>query len=134
MRESDGRRADGETAKDVVQRFWRAMQSNDFVAASQLLAIDYELEWPQSGERVRGRDDFAGLNANYPAAGPWRFAVTRLVADGEQVVSDVLVTDGATHARAITFSIVRDGLIASQLEFWPDPFAAPAWRARWVNR
>lgn len=53
--------------------------------------------------------------------------------EGEQAVTDVVVSDGVTTARAITFTVVRDGRIAAQVEYWPDPFAAPAWRAAWVE-
>jgi hypothetical protein len=50
------------------------------------------------------------------------------------VVSEVSVTDGKIVGRAITFSEVRDGFIRHQLEYWPDFFAAPEWRADWVER
>lgn len=122
------------TPKEVVRAFWAAMASNDFAAAGAWLGDDYELYWPQSGERVLGRADFAALNAAYPAAGPWRFRVHRLVAEGDRVVSDVGVTDGRLRARVITFSTVRGARIAEQVEFWPERFEPAAWRAAWVRR
>lgn len=122
------------TAKEVVASFWQLMGTNDFRAASTVLSEDYELLWPQSAERVRGRENFAALNEAYPAQGHWQFHVNRLVAEGGEVVSDVSVTDGVSVARAITFSSVRGGLIARQVEYWPDPFQAPAWRRPWVER
>lgn len=118
----------------VVERFWAAMQTNDWRAAGEWLHDDFVLEWPQSGEVIRGRENFAAVNANYPTAGRWRFTIHRIVAAGAEVVSDVGVTDGATVGRAITFSTIRDGRIAHQTEFWPDPSDAPAWRAPWVER
>jgi ketosteroid isomerase-like protein len=48
-------------------------------------------------------------------------------------VTDTTVTDGEVVATAITFSTVRDGKIAHQVEYWPDPFEAPAWREPWVE-
>lgn len=110
------------------------MNTNDFGAAGRLLADDYRLEWPQSGEVVRGRDKFAALNPNYPAHGPWRFSVQRLVTEGNEVVSYVHVTDGTVEAQVTTFSTGEGGLIVRQLEFWPDPFRAPDWRRAWVER
>jgi ribonuclease HI/ketosteroid isomerase-like protein len=118
----------------VVERFWARMQANDFAGAAECLAPDALVEWPQSGERIRGRANFLAVNVNYPASGPWVFDVQRLVASGSEVVSDVRVTDGVALSRAVTFSTVRDGLIARQVEYWPEPFAAPAWRAAWVER
>lgn len=56
------------------------------------------------------------------------------VVEGEQAITDVVVSDGAVTARAITFTTVRGGRIARQVEYWPDLFDAPAWRAAWVER
>ncbi len=126
-------RDDSKTSKQIVERFWAAMQTNDFKAASEFLHADYLLAWPQSGERVRGRDNFVAINATYPAHGRWKFTINQLLAEGDQVVSDVSVTDGVIQARVITFSTVQAGKILRQIEFWPDPFEAPAWRAQWVG-
>lgn len=125
---------DTETTRWLVGQFWAAMQANDWAAAAALFADDYVLHWPQSGERIRGAANFVAINSAYPAAGRWRFTVERLVAEGEQAITDVVVSDGAVTARVITFTTVRDGRIAGQVEFWPDPFDAPAWRAAWVER
>jgi ketosteroid isomerase-like protein len=120
-------------SRQIVRSFWDAMQSNDFSAAAGFLHEDYILEWPQSGERVRGRANFIAINENYPAQGRWRFTIFHLIAEDDQVVSDVGVTDGVITARAITFSTVLDGKIWRQTEFWPDPFEPAAWRAQWVE-
>ncbi|MBE0680586.1 MAG: nuclear transport factor 2 family protein [Anaerolineales bacterium] len=120
--------------KELVEGFWGAMATNDFYAASQLLRGDYVLEWPQSGERIRGRDNFAAMNTHYPAEGKWTFKIHHIAAEGESVVTDVSVSDGTRQDRAITFSTIRDGKILKQIEFWPEPFEAPVWRAQWVEK
>lgn len=125
----------GATAnRQIVERFWQAMNRNEWSAAADLLHEDCAIEWPQSGERIRGRENFVAVNARYPAAGPWRFTVHRLIADEHGVASDVGVTDGASSARAVSFFELRDGLIWRVLEFWPDPFPPAGWRAAWVER
>ena len=121
-------------SKQAVESFWAAMQTNDFKRAGELLHDDYILEWPQSGERIRGRANFVAVNENYPAHGRWEFTVHRIFAEGNDVVSDVGVSDGVITGRVITFSTVRDGRILRQTEFWPDPFEAAAWRAQWVEK
>jgi ketosteroid isomerase-like protein len=120
--------------RNVVERFWSAMNANDFRAAGEMLHDEYVLEWPQSGERIRGRANFVAVNENYPAVGPWRVTLNRLIAGEGGVASEVTVTDGATTGRAITFSQVREGKILRQVEYWPDPFEAAAWRSQWVER
>jgi ketosteroid isomerase-like protein len=111
--------------KQIVENFWQTMATNDFHAAAALLHDDYLLEWPQSGERIRGRDNFAAINMNYPAEGEWRFTIHQIVAEGDIVVSDVNATDGKMIGRAITFSTIRDEKIWKQVEFWADAFEAP---------
>jgi ketosteroid isomerase-like protein len=120
--------------KQVVEEFWAAMQTNDFKSAGEFLHDDYVLEWPQSGEQIRGRANFIAINEHYPANGRWEFTIHRIVAEGDEVVSDVGVTDGTITGRAITFSTVRDGKIIYQTEFWPDPFEPPTWRTDWVEK
>lgn len=118
----------------VIENYWVAMNTNDWRAAAEFFSDDFVLEWPQSGERIRGRDNFVAVNTNYPANGRWGFAVNQIVAGETDVVSDVNVTDGVIQGRVLTFSQMRDGKIVSQKEFWPEPFAAPEWRAQWVEK
>jgi ketosteroid isomerase-like protein len=121
-------------SKQLREEFWAAMGTNDFYAVARLLHDEYVLEWPQSGERVRGRDNFAAINTAYPAEGKWQFTLNQVLAEGEMVVTDVSVTDGKRQDRAITFSTLRDGKIWRQVEFWPEPFGAPEWRKQWVEK
>lgn len=121
-------------AQRVVRRFWKAMASNDFHAASLCLTEDFRLQWPQSDEVIEGRENFAALNTAYPAQGLWTFDLRRIVGEGAQIVTEVGVSDGVVRATALTFHTVRGDLIAFQREFWPDPFEAPVWRSAWVRR
>lgn len=125
---------DNTKSKEIIEQFWRAMEGNDFYKAAELLHDDFTLEWPQSGERIRGRENFAKLNTAYPTQGTWHFTINSIVAEGNVVVSDVSVKDGVRLDRAITFSTIRDGKIWKQVEFWPEPFEAPEWRAQWVEK
>lgn len=120
-------------AQRIVRGFWQAMASNDFHAASLCLTEDFRLHWPQSGEMIEGRENFAEINTAYPTTGLWTFTLRRIVGEGDQIVTEVGVSDGAVQATALTFHTVRDDLIAFQREFWPDPFEAPPWRAKWVR-
>lgn len=110
-------------AVELVQKFWALMKTNDFRSVGSVLADDFVLDWPQSGERIRGRDNYAAMNEEYPANGRWEFTVNRIVGNDSEAVSDVSLTDGVQKARAISFFTVRDGKIAKMVEFWPEPFA-----------
>lgn len=120
-------------AVQLVHAFWAAMATNDFRAPGALLAADFVIEWPQSNERIRGADNFARMNSEYPSHGPWRFTIHRVVGGDDDAVSDVSVTDGVQNGRAISFFTIADGRIARIVEFWPEPFPAPANRAHLVE-
>ncbi len=120
--------------KQIIETFWSTMATNDFYAVAQLLHDEYTLEWQQSGERIRGRDNFAAINTYYPAEGKWTFQINHIFVDGDVVVSDVNVSDGKRKDRVITFSTIKDEKIWKQIEFWLESFEAPEWRAKWVEK
>ena len=121
-------------AVKIVEKFWELMATNDFTAAGPLLSDDFVLEWPQSAERIRGRDKFAAMNKEYPAHGPWRFTVRSIVGDDDAAVSDVSVTDGAVKARAVSFFTLKNDKIVKMVEYWPEDYPAPKNRKHLVER
>ncbi|HEX6819093.1 MAG TPA: nuclear transport factor 2 family protein [Ktedonobacterales bacterium] len=123
-----------DATRAAVEEYWRRMNTNEWQVVGQLLHDNFVLDWPQSGERIRGRNHFAAVNANYPAAGPWRFAVQRVVTDDNAAATDVLVSAPTISARVVTFFELRDGRIWRMTEFWPDPFEAATWRSQWAER
>jgi limonene-1,2-epoxide hydrolase len=111
------------SSREIVESFWAAMQDNDWERAAGHLAEDCLIDWPCSGERIVGRDDFAAIQARYPTnTGQWSFDVHRIVAEGDVAVSEVTVTDGEQAARVVAFSMVDDGRISHQIEYWPMPY------------
>jgi ketosteroid isomerase-like protein len=120
-------------AVDVVREFWTRMQSNDFASVASVLASDFVLEWPQTRERIRGAERFVRMNTEYPAHGPWRFTIHRIVGDEREAVSDVSITDGVQQARAISFFETAGGRVRRLVEYWPEPYEAPADRAHLVE-
>lgn len=121
------------TQADVVREFWRLMATNDFYSVAEVLSPEFVLEWPQSKERIRGAERFARMNQEYPAHGRWEFTINRIVGGENEAVSDVSVTDGVQKGRAISFFTLAQGKVIRIVEFWPEPFAAPASRAHLVE-
>lgn len=118
---------------ETVREFWRRMASNDFHSVAAVLDADFLLEWPQSGERIRGPERFCRMNAEYPTDSRWRFELRQLIADGDSVVTRVGVANDALSAEAISFFTVRAGRITRLLEYWPEPFAAVGHRRHLVE-
>ena len=120
---------------EIVQGLWDRVQARDWGGVGELLADDLVVEWPVSGERIVGRGNFVSVNTEYPEG--WAIRVLRIVADGDQVVSEVEVPHETMGVyRAASFWPVRDGKIVHGREYWTelgsDP--SPDWRAAYVER
>ncbi|MEO7909687.1 MAG: nuclear transport factor 2 family protein [Roseiflexaceae bacterium] len=115
----------------VVERLWQLFDARDFEAAGALLHDDFVCEWPQTRERIRGRENYRAMNQNYP--GTWSVSIRRLIAEGDQVASEVVLTYGEEFVLAVSFFELRDGKIVRQVDYWPEPYPAPVGRAQWVD-
>lgn len=121
-------------ASKIVHALWERMQARDWAGLGELLAEDLMVEWPVSGERIVGRARYVRINAEYPEG--WSIRVLRVVADGDQVVSEVEVPHETMGVhRVASFWTVRDGRIVAGREYWSelgsDP--SPEWRAGLVE-
>lgn len=121
-----------ETNRQLIVELWQRMGRFDFAGAGELLHDDYICEWPQSNERIRGRENFVALNSNYP--GRWAAEVKRVFGQGAQVASEVTLTWENQVVMVVSFYEIRDGKIYHEIDYWPEPYAAPGWRAQWVER
>ena len=58
-------------ALELARKYWERMNTNDFRSVGLLISDEFFLDWPQSNERVRGRDNLATMNEQYSAYGRW---------------------------------------------------------------
>lgn len=120
---------------EIVHELWKRMQERDWAGVGALLAEDAVVEWPVSGERIAGRENYVRINAEYPEG--WSIRVLRVVASGGEVVSEVEVPHETMGVhRVASFWTVREDLIVAGREYWSELGAdcSPAWRAPYVER
>jgi ketosteroid isomerase-like protein len=120
---------------EVVRALWNRIQDRDWVGVGELFAEHAVIEWPVSRERIVGRDNYVAVNREYPEG--WSIHVLRIVAEDDQVVSEVEVPhSGLGIFRVASFWTVTDNRIVHGIEYWTKPGAdqAPQWRARFVER
>jgi ketosteroid isomerase-like protein len=121
-------------AGQVAEAVWKALEAGEWDAASSHLQDDFVQEWPQSGERIVGRDNAIAVNQNFPGGLPtMRFR--RTLAGGDMAVAEVELTypDGSRYL-GVSVVELRDGKIAKETDYFAQPFQAPQWRAQWVER
>jgi SnoaL-like domain len=125
---------DERDAGQVAEKLWRALQAGDWDAAGGCLHDDFVQEWPQSGERIVGRDNALAIEQSFPGGLPaMRFR--RTLACGDLAVLEVELTyaDGSRYL-GVSVMELRDGKVVKETDYYAQPFPAPPWRAQWVER
>jgi ketosteroid isomerase-like protein len=121
-------------ARHVAEALWKALEAEDWAAAGSYLHDDYVQEWPQSGERIVGRENALAIDKSFPGGLP-RMSFRRTIGEGELAVVEVELTyaDGGVY-QGVSIIELRDGRIAKETDYFAEPFVAPQWRAQWVER
>jgi len=125
---------DERDARQVAEKLWTALQAGDWETAGGYLHDDFIQEWPQSGERIIGRDNAIAIEQNFPGGLPtMRFR--RTLAGGDLAVLEVELTyaDGSRYLGASILEL-RDGKVVRETDYYAQPFQAPEWRVQWVER
>ena len=119
--------------RETISRFFAAIQAGDYAVLQEVLTPDAITRWPQSGERITGAMSCARVYENYPG-GPPSYAVRQISGGGDVWVAE-LVAD-YSDGRWYTVSVIEfDGpQIARMTDYFGPSFAAPEWRAAWVER
>jgi ketosteroid isomerase-like protein len=116
----------------TIDVYLQAFESKDMQLLDQIYADDAVQEWPQSGERIVGRDNIKAINENYP--GLPNATIRRVSGSGDVwTVETVLDYSGEVY-NAVSVLEFRDGKVAKQTDYFASPFAPPEWRAQWVER
>jgi ketosteroid isomerase-like protein len=125
---------DEQDARQVAEKLWQALQAGDWDTAGSCLHDDFVQEWPQSGERIVGRDNAIAIEKSFPGGLP-RMRFRRTLADGDLAVLEVELTyaDGSRYLGASILEL-RDGKVVRETDYYAEPFQAPGWRAQWVER
>lgn len=119
--------------RSLIELYWDIMNTNRYRDLDEIVSANFRVEWPQSGERIRGLENYARMNEEYPVSGPWTFDVVRLLDGDSQVVTETLVSSPKVRATVIGFFEIVDGKIDRIVEFWPDPFEPMAERSHLVE-
>jgi hypothetical protein len=110
-----------------IEQHWQASESGDGGTEHAIYAADAILDYPQSGERFRGRATIQAQRGGHPAER--HFRVLRIRGGGDLWVSEVVITyDGAPTYSVSVMEFTGDQ-VAHETQYFADPFQAPASRA-----
>ncbi len=128
--------------RTTVEQFLQAMGTNDVEAQERLLSDDIVEEYPQSGERIRGKDNRRAIIENYPGGTPRETSATGrapkppvVTGAGDRFTAAGQITypNGETWA-VVSLIELHDGKINKMTTYFAAPFEAPAWRAPYVEK
>jgi len=116
----------------ALDQHWAASDANDFETEHLIYHEDAVLDYPQSGERTRGRRNIQGQRASQPSKK--RFTVQRIIGSGDLWITELVITYDAKPSYTVSIMEFRDDKVARETQYFADPFVAPASRAQWVER
>jgi hypothetical protein len=96
---------------------------------------EYTMEWPQSGERLRGRQKMKAFTESNEGSRPPRWPRRVLVREGLWVVEASVDYGGG--GRDLDFVLIlelRDGKVFKETRYYAEPFEAKEERAQWFER
>jgi SnoaL-like domain len=123
---------DDRTVRAALQRHWDASDASDFRLEHEIYRDDAVLDYPQSGERIRGRQNIQ--ESRYVQPNKKRFAVRRIIGSGDIWVTEFVLTYDGLPSHTVSIMEFREGLVAKETQYFADPFEPAPSRAHLVER
>ena len=119
----------------ALEEHWSGSPADDLETALEKADLIYHddvvVEYPQSGERIRGRRNLRALREAYPAKVD--FTLRRIHGRGDLWVTEYVITYDERPVHTVSIMEFQDGKVARETLYFADPFEAPEWRAQWVE-
>jgi SnoaL-like domain len=110
-----------------IRQHWEASERGDLEAEHAIYADDAILDYPQSGERFRGRSRIQAQRGGHPAER--RFTIRRILGGGDLWVSECVITYDGVPTYSLSVMEITDGLVKRETQYFADPFQASPGRA-----
>ena len=116
----------------ALMEHWAASDANDFSTEHQIYCDDAILDYPQSGERIRGRVNIQANRTQQPSKK--RFEVKRILGSGDLWITEYILYYDEKPFFTVSIMEFKDGKVAHETQYFDKPFEASAWRSRFVER
>ena len=114
----------------ALDRHWAASAAGDDDVEDEIYHDDAVLEYPQSGERIRGRRAIRTTRGLLPNK---RFTIRRVLGRGDIWVTEYVIAyeEGVSHT--VSIMEFREGKVFRETQYFGDPFEPWSGRAQWVE-
>jgi SnoaL-like protein len=116
----------------ALDRHWTASAAGDQVAEHEIYHENVIVEYPQSGERIRGRQNILALRSHHPSK-PAGFVVRRIVGTGDLWVTEYQISYDGHPMHTVSIMEFEAGKVTRETQYFADPFDPPSWRKQWIE-
>ena len=116
----------------ALDQHWAASDANDFETEHLIYHEDAVLDYPQSGERTRGRRNIQKQRSIQPSKK--RFTIRRIIGGGDLWVTEFVLSYDGKPSYTVSIMEFRGIKVTRETQYFADPFEAPAFRAQLVER
>lgn len=122
-----------EQIREALNAHWRASAAGDLDAEHAIYDDNAVCDYPQSGERIRGRTNLQALRGHHPGK-PSGFDVKRIQGSGNLWITEYTIAYQTQLAYTVSIMEFREGKVVHETQYFSEPFEAPDWRKQWVER
>jgi hypothetical protein len=116
----------------ALQQHWAASDADDFEAEHRIYADDAVLEYPQSGERIRGRQAILASRRAQPDRK--RFDLRRILGAGDLWTSELVLRYDDRPFHVVSIMEFEGDRVVRETQYFAEPFEPGPSRAQWVER
>ncbi|MGY3693861.1 hypothetical protein ACVIGA_003941 [Bradyrhizobium sp. USDA 3240] len=122
---------DDRAVRTALQRHWEASDASDFEREHEIYHEDAVLDYPQSGERIRGRRNIQQSRTVQPNTK--RFTIQRMIGSGDLWVTEFVLTYDGIPSYTVSIMEFRDGQVVHETQYFADRFEPSPSRAHLVE-
>ncbi len=100
--------------REALNLHWAASDANDFDVEHDIYRDDAVLEYPQSGERIRGRHDIQASRVAQPESK--RFTVRRIIGRGDLWITEFILTYDGRPSYSVSVMEFLDGKVVRETQ------------------
>jgi ketosteroid isomerase-like protein len=117
--------------RDLVERHHAASARGDMEGVHAIYHDDAVIEYPQSGERILGREKLRALRETHPAK--LDFEIQRIVGSRDLWVTEYIISYDGKPVNTVSIMVFDGDKVARESLYFADPFDPPEWRSQWVE-
>ena len=115
----------------ALKGHWDASNANNFAAEHEMYREDAVLQYPQSGERIRGRRQIQESRTVQP--NEKRFEVQRIIGGGDLWVTELVISYDSVPFYTVSVMEFSDGKVSRETQYFGEPFEPDPSRARLID-